>query len=166
MRRFLVLPILFWGLAGCAKKGEFAFFPADERDLSPLQARLYVPQRFRKLKPPISFPGSLSIYYIYRPGSPKNGDVYAMSLSKQSLGWVEVDLKNQRLDPSRGVLYDKLVGLEPGEYLLKIAYEDKVIDEIQFEIQPYREFDEPDYETDLASGNFDNDVDDIVLNSN
>ncbi|RME88951.1 MAG: hypothetical protein D6767_09300 [Candidatus Hydrogenedentota bacterium] len=160
MRLFLFILLSIF-LVACQKQTSgFAFFPADESELSPLEKKLFTPTRFKRLREPISFPSSLAIYYLYQPESPHYGEVYAISLSKFSLGWVEVDLYNQRLDGTRGALFGKLEDLDPGRYLLRIAYENKVIDKIEFSIQENRESDEPDFSTDILANA--NDADDIL----
>ncbi|HMV34488.1 MAG TPA: hypothetical protein PKD60_01240, partial [Turneriella sp.] len=72
------------------------------------------------------------LWYAYRPASPQSGAYYGISLQKKSLGYQEIDLRNRQIAEGQGMLIDHYRNLEEGEYRLKIAYNNRVIDQIDF----------------------------------
>ena len=163
--RFSILILLVLTSTFCSKtRGTFAFFSADQSQLNVNQQKWYQPRRCKKFKPPASFQQSKILWYFYTPGTTHFQKPYAMSLSQKSLGWVEVDLKNQELN-SEGAIIDQFTGLEPGKYLLRIAYENEVIDRYEFEIVPDENKDTIDFSAAVTSTSDLEEVDDILLYS-
>lgn len=133
MRRILLLLAL--STLNCSffkGKGQFAFTVADHSNLPVLEQHFFQPKRFVKpLAKPI-FERDDVLWYAYRPYSVKTGRFYGISLQKKSLGYQEIDLRNRTIAEGQGMLIDHYKQLEEGEYRLKIAYDNEVIDQIDF----------------------------------
>ena len=131
-----------------------------------MQKHWFQPRLFRKYSQPITFPQSKNLWYIYKPASPDHTQPYALSLSRKSLGWIEVGLKNQKINKDSDLIIDQQRNLELGRYLLRIAYENEVLDSITFQIVPGEGQAEIDYDAPIAQTPENNEViDDIVLYS-
>lgn len=150
MRVFFVVLAGIFLFSSCQyKKGDFAFHVSDQEDWSEIQKSLYRPKEFKKLRLPISFGKDKNIWFVYRPALPRWKKTYAISLSQKTLGYNEIELRNQVLKRSNQVLLDNFENLEEGKYLLRIAYNNKVIDSIEFEVRPPEQNKEIDYEAPL-----------------
>jgi len=132
MRRVFLLGIA--GLmAACGNgRGRFAFAVADHTNLPVLEQRFFHPQRFVSYQQTPVFERDDVLWYAYRPASPRTGAYYGISLQKKSLGYQEIDLRNRQIAEGQGMLIDYYRNLEEGEYRLKIAYNNRVIDQIDF----------------------------------
>ncbi|MDH4262917.1 MAG: hypothetical protein OEV78_07735 [Spirochaetia bacterium] len=95
---------------------------------------MYVPREFRKYNAPIQFNENRSLWFAYKPGKINYKSPYAVSLSKKSLGWIEIDLKNIHLSKTIGYIVDDYPELKYGKYLLTVALEHNILDSIEFEI--------------------------------
>ncbi|MFZ5628200.1 MAG: hypothetical protein ACOY5B_03660 [Spirochaetota bacterium] len=113
-------------------RGRFAFTVADHSNLPVLEQRFFHPQRFVTYQQTPVFERDDVLWYAYRPASPKSGAYYGISLQKKSLGYQEIDLRNRQIAEGQGMLIDHYRNLEEGEYRLKIAYNNRVIDQIDF----------------------------------
>ena len=113
-------------------RGRFAFTVADHSNLPVLEQRFFHPQRFVSYRQTPVFERDDVLWYAYRPASPKSGTYYGISLQKKSLGYQEIDLRNRQIAEGQGMLIDHYRNLEEGEYRLKIAYNNRVIDQIDF----------------------------------
>jgi hypothetical protein len=149
MRR--ILPLLALSALSCSffrGKGQFAFTVADHSNLPVLEQHFFQPQRFVKpLAKPI-FERDDVMWYAYRPYSAKTGRFYGISLQKKSLGYQEIDLRNRTIAEGQGMLIDHYKQLEEGEYRLKIAYDNEVIDQIDFIVVGDSASESIDYEKD------------------
>jgi hypothetical protein len=133
MRRILLLIAL--SASGCnffKGRGQFAFTVADHSNLPVLEQHFFKPQRFVKPSTLPIFERDDVLWYAYRPAAVKNGKFYGISLQKKTLGYQEIDLRNRTIIDGQGMLIDHYKQLEEGEYRLKIAYENEVIDQIDF----------------------------------
>ena len=52
------------------------------------------------------------------------------------MGFVEIDLKKKMLEAETSSLKDRFVRLSPGKYRLQVAFEEEVIDSIEFDVLP------------------------------
>ncbi|GAB4431251.1 MAG: hypothetical protein OHK0011_14060 [Turneriella sp.] len=132
MRRVLVIAVAGLFVACGDGRGRFAFTVADHRNLPVLEQRFFHPQRFVTYQQTPVFERDDVLWYAYRPASPKSGAYYGISLQKKSLGYQEIDLRNRQIAEGQGMLIDHYRNLEEGEYRLKIAYNNRVIDQIDF----------------------------------
>lgn len=150
MRKSIVVVLFFFLLSSCQhKKGDFAFHVSDQQDWSEIQKSLYRPKEFKKLPLPISFDKDKNIWFVYRPALPRWKKTYAISLSQKTLGYNEIELRNQVLTRANKVLLDSFEGLLEGQYMLRIAYNDKVIDSVEFEVRLPEQNNEIDYDAPL-----------------
>lgn len=129
-------------------RGRFAFTIADHTDLPVLEQRFFQPQRFVRFEAKPIFERDDVVWYAYKPSSPRVGRFYGISLQKKSLGYQEIDLRNRTLVDGQGMLIDHYKGLDEGEYRMKIAYENKVIDQIDFIVVADSATESIDFETD------------------
>lgn len=138
-------------LAACGNgRGRFAFTVADHSDLPVLEQKFFHPQRFVSYRQTPVFERDDVLWYAYRPASPKSNAYYAISLQKKSLGYQEIDLRNRQIAEGQGMLIDHYRNLEEGEYRLKIAYNNRVIDQIDFVVVPDSASDSVNFEEDEA----------------
>lgn len=149
MRMVLCGLALAFMTTGCFNsKGRFAFTVADHTDLPPLEQRFFQPQRFVRFDNKPIFERDDVVWYAYKPSSPKPGKFYGISLQKKSLGYQEIDLRNRTIADGQGMLIDHYKNLEEGEYRMKIAYNNEVIDQIDFIVVADSASESIDYETD------------------
>lgn len=150
---FLFASIIFLQIACQKKTGVFAFSVVEHNSVllreSEAIEESYQPKVFRRKKNPIVFPQGSDVWCLYAPASPRSGKTYALSLSKKTLGYNEIDLRNQILNRSQRTLLQKYSSLPVGHYLLRIALENKVIDSVAFEIRPDEKNHVIDYEAPL-----------------
>ncbi len=128
-------------------RGRFAFTVADHSNLPALEQKFFQPQRFVTYKTKPVFERDDVLWYAYRPASPKSDRYYGISLQKKSLGYQEVDLRNRMIIEGQGMLIDNYRSLDEGEYRLKIALNNKVIDQIDFIIVGDSSVETIDYES-------------------
>lgn len=146
-----ILLLIAFSAAGCGffrGRGQFAFTVADHTNLPVLEQHFFKPQRFVKPSTKPIFERDDVLWYAYRPWSVKNGKFYGISLQKKSLGYQEIDLRNRMIVEGQGMLIDHYKQLEEGEYRLKIAYDNKVIDQIDFIVVGDSASESIDYEKD------------------
>ena len=148
MRLALVLLVLGTILDCGRGRGRFAFTVADHQDLPVLQQHFFQPQRFVRFDTKPVFERDDVLWYAYKPVSPKANKFYGISLQKKSLGYLEVDLRNRTIADGVGLLIDHYKALEEGEYRLRIAYNDEVIDQIDFIVVGDSVSESIDYEKD------------------
>ena len=130
MARFVFL--LLFALASLACKrsaGKIAFTIADTQALGILEAKYFQPSRFQQSKQTPIFETDDVIWFAYKPTSPQLGARYAISLLKKGLGFQEIDLRNQVLDSSRGLIIDSYRHLDAGEYKIRFAVNNESLDE-------------------------------------
>jgi hypothetical protein len=132
MRSVLAIAIAGLVVACGNGRGRFAFAVADHSNLPVLEQRFFHPQRFVSYHKTPVFERDDVIWYAYRPASPQAGAYYGISLQKKSLGYQEIDLRNRQIAEGQGMLIDHYRNLDEGEYRLKIAYNNRVIDQIDF----------------------------------
>lgn len=128
-------------------------------DLTLLEKKFYRPSEFKKMKAPVHFETDDVIWFSYEPASPDADTLYAVSLQKKSLGYVESDLRNLRLAPETSHLIDKFENLEEGDYLLKVAAEGKVLSQTHFTVLQDTATDVVDYD---APADDDAETDEII----
>lgn len=149
--------------ASCSKNsGSFAFHPIDDSRLTPFQKKLYVPTRFTKYRQPVQFNENQTLWFSYKPGNINFKQPYAISLSKKSLGWIEIELKNVNLIKETGYLVENYPQLKSGKYLITIAMGKEILSSIEFEVINERDQRENyiDYEMPLDVA-LDSDADDL-----
>lgn len=145
---FYVLLVIGVTLHCSRGRGRFAFTVADHRNLAAYEQSVFQPQRFVRPETKPIFETDDVIWFAYKPVSPKNHSYYAISLQKKSLGYSEIDLRNKMMGDGVGLLIDHYKTLEEGEYRLKIAHSNEVIDQIDFIVVGDSASESIDYEKD------------------
>lgn len=130
------------------KPGEFAFFLADQSELTLVEKINYTARRFNRFKQPASFDEDKILWIYYKPQGMFAGGEYLLSLYRRSLGWIEIESRMLKFDPRRGGIIDYYNDLTPGKYLIKVAKDNEVIDTYRFDIFETGG-NEIDYEADL-----------------
>jgi len=161
----LIFIFSFIFLFNCSPSGHGFAFHITDRQTSNLNVNWYQPRLFKKMRSPIIFAGKKVIWFAYVPKNRKYGNKYAISLSKKSLGWIEILLKNQILKKDVGMLIDFFDDLSDGKYLLRIANSEAVIDSAVFEVQSSENNNVIDYNVSINKTieNFDSENGDDIL---
>lgn len=168
MRKWLCLGIfIFLSFSHCSpEKQGFAFAQVDESAMDLLQKKYYQPRRFNRYNPPVIFGEDKTLWFSFYPSTKAYDRPYAVSLSRKSLGWSEIELKNLILSPETDYIINNYDALPKGHYLLRIALDDEILDSVAFEVineheqlEDYIDYDAP---LELVE---DTEVDDIRLHS-
>ena len=168
MRKWMTAVVLAsLSLAYCSSgKQGFAFAQVDETAMNVLQKKYYQPRRFNRYSPPVIFGEDKTLWFAFYPAQKVYDRPYAVSLSRKSLGWSEIELKNLNLSSEIDYLINNYGALPKGRYLLRVALDDEILDSIAFEVineneqlEDYIDFDAP---LDLVENK---EVDDIRLYS-
>ncbi|HRP69850.1 MAG TPA: hypothetical protein PLY93_10000 [Turneriella sp.] len=149
--RFVLLFPLFFLTIGCGlfkTHGEFSFAVADQSMLPVLEQHFFYPKRFIKPQTTPIFESDDVLWYAYRPHNIDATAFYGISLQKKTLGFQEIDLRNRIIPSGQNLIIDKYERLEEGEYRLRVAYQNKVIDQIDFIIVADSATESIDYEKD------------------
>jgi hypothetical protein len=110
----------------------------------------------------VQFNENQTLWFSYKPGNINFKQPYAISLSKKSLGWIEIELKNVNLIKETGYLVENYPQLKSGKYLITIAMGKEILSSIEFEVINERDQRENyiDYEMPLDVA-LDSDADDL-----
>ncbi|EKR65962.1 hypothetical protein LEP1GSC036_0780 [Leptospira weilii str. 2006001853] len=132
--RVFLFSLIFGLTSTCFKPtGEFGWALLDEEKLNILEKKIMTVGEYTITRENLIFPDDKSIYYIYRfSRSVSETAVTYVSLSRFQLGYNEMDVLRKRPNPISKTIEGSFQGLTPGKYLLKIAYEGDVIDEVEF----------------------------------
>lgn len=148
--KILFLSFTALGFIYCGKKEtSFSFRAVDPLEKNSLEQTLYRPGVFRQIKhgTPVFDKGKI-LWIAYTPAKSKYDKPYAVSLSRKSLGYIEINLRNRMLDPAVGSIVDKYEDLDEGDYLLRVALSGEVIDQIYFRIVKTENDSAVNYESD------------------
>lgn len=145
---YIFIFILSFAFLQCTeeKSGVFGFFAADMSELDAMSRSNYRPRWFKKYTEETSFPSDKTLWFIWKPQNPDTSLPYAISLSRKSLGYNEIDLRNAAIREGVGGIVDYFENLEPGQYMLRVAYKNSVLDYVYFDIVPATGPGEVDYE--------------------
>ncbi|MBK8393967.1 MAG: hypothetical protein IPL26_01825 [Leptospiraceae bacterium] len=121
--------------------GEFGWATTQDGEKSVLERELYMVTDFKMTRANLIFSPSDTIHYIYTfSRHPGELTEFIVTLEKESLGFVEIDLKRKLLESESNSLKDRFVGLSPGKYRLQVVYDQEVIDSIEFDVLPEEGF--------------------------
>lgn len=138
------LIILALILSSCSAhiKGDFAWSSADDRGIEEPELGLLVENEFRYARERIYFYNYETIWWAYmiQEGSYEE-DRFIAALYENNLSPepVEIDLRQVRVTRTgftRGFIRQKYEPLHTGNYLLRLAYESRIIDEVEFHVIP------------------------------
>jgi len=139
--KFLFLLLLVF-LNSCGDQaGEFGFAVTQDAGKTDLELDLEKVNEYKMMKEKIIFSPKDTIHYVYRfaqnPLAPYGSkDEFSVSLEKESLGFVEIDLKKKFMNTDSTVLQDKFKNLDIGHYVMKISFEGELIDSVFFDVVP------------------------------
>jgi hypothetical protein len=137
LSRILFIVLLAFILNCGPSSGEFGWATTQDEDKSVLERELYMVTDFKMTRVNLIFSPSDTIHYIYTfSRHPGETTEFFVSLEKESLGFVEIDLKRKLIEAESTSLKDKFVRLSPGKYRLQVAFEQEVIDSIEFDVLP------------------------------
>lgn len=140
-RSFSILFLLFF-LTSCGEEsGEFGFAVTQDAGKTDLELDLEKVSEYKMMKEKIIFSPKDTIHYVYKfplnPLAPYGSkDEFSVSLEKESLGFVEIDLKKKFMNTDSNVLQDKFKNLDIGHYVMKISFEGDIIDIVYFDVVP------------------------------
>ncbi|AOP33649.1 hypothetical protein A0128_07200 [Leptospira tipperaryensis] len=129
---FLILTFVL--STSCFKPtGDFGWAVMDEEKFNVLEKKIMTVGEYTITRENLIFPDDKTIHYIYRfsRSVPETAETY-VSLSRFQLGYNELDVLRKRPNPISKTIEGSFQGLTPGKYLLKVAYEGDVIDEVEF----------------------------------
>lgn len=140
-----LLPILalsLLGLVNCGdESGEFGFATTYDQGKTVLELDLAKATDYKMMREKIIFSPRDTIHYVYKfaqnPLAPYGAnDEFSVSLEKESLGFVEIDLKKKYMNSDNNALQDKFKNLDIGHYIMKISFDGEIIDSVYFDVVP------------------------------
>lgn len=140
MNRILALLSLFFLFACDQKpKGQFGWAAVQDDDLGPLEQRLLMQTEFKLAQDRLFFHENDTIWWIFRlEGGFYNEDRFLAALYTvgESPEPVEIDLRQVIPESTEkgDVIRQYYEPLEPGRYVLKIAYESVPISQVEFTV--------------------------------
>ncbi|WP_061247348.1 LIC_12238 family plasminogen-binding lipoprotein [Leptospira noguchii] len=132
--------LAFSVISTCFKPtGEFGWALLDEEKFNIIEKKIMTVGEYTVTRHNLIFPDDKTICYIYRfsRSVSESAETY-VSLSKFQLGYNEMDVLRKRPNPISQTIEGSFQGLSPGKYLLKVAYEGDVIDEVEFLVRSIR----------------------------
>ncbi len=131
---FLLLNLIL--ILNCGpSKGEFGWATTFDQDKNILEKEISFITDFKMTRKNLVFSPSDTIHYIYTfDRNPGGSTEFVITLEKESLGFVEIDLKKKFVEPDSTSLRDHFSDLAPGKYRIQIVFDTQVLDNIEFEI--------------------------------
>ncbi|MDV6236844.1 hypothetical protein CH379_014540 [Leptospira ellisii] len=130
----VLVAFFFLTTISCLKpSGDFGWAVLDEDSFDLLEKKNMTVGEYTITRNDLVFPEDKTIHYIYRfsRSVPETAETY-VSLSRFQLGYNELDVLRKRPNPTSHTISGSFRDLTPGKYLLKVAYEGDVIDEVEF----------------------------------
>ncbi|EQA43871.1 putative lipoprotein [Leptospira broomii serovar Hurstbridge str. 5399] len=134
--RFFFPLFLAFFMASClGMKGEFGWAILDEEQLDFLEKRMTNISEFTLTRDKLAFPNDKTLAYIYKFSRLPNPEAETyVSLSRFQLGFNEIEVSRKRPDLSTSTIRGSFRDLPTGKYLLKVSYDEDVIDSVEFRI--------------------------------
>lgn len=137
----LAAALLLVGACGRPESGEFGWATLNKEGMAETEEMLLQPRDYRIRRDRLFFSESQTIYWIYRLSSgtyDKSLFLAALYTTGESPEPVEIDLRRLELEDGPGgpVFRQYYEPLDPGSYILKIAYESVPFDEVEFQVLP------------------------------
>ena len=141
LRTISLLFLLFFISSCFEESGEFGFAVTQDDGKTDLELDLEKVNEYKMMKEKIIFSPKDTIHYVFKfPLNPlatySSKDEFSVSLEKESLGFVEIDLKKKFMNTDSNVLQDKFKNLDIGHYVMKISCEGEIIDSVYFDVVP------------------------------
>lgn len=134
---YLLFPVILL-LQFCAKpSGEFGWYTTQDENIDVLEQELFVVTEYTITRENLYFSPKDTIHYIYKFASnPSSNTDLIFTLEKESLGYVEIEVKKKTVDKEDNSIVDKFVRLSEGNYRLNVVYDQDIIDTVYFTILP------------------------------
>jgi hypothetical protein len=118
-------------------QGQFGWHISSAEELDVLEERLFIVTEYTISRENLYFSSKDIIHYMYRfENSPAAGSEFVVTLEKESLGFVEIELKKKIIEKDAKFINDKYLHLEPGNYRVNVVYEEEIIDTVLFTVLP------------------------------
>ncbi|PJZ68058.1 hypothetical protein CH373_04640 [Leptospira perolatii] len=145
---YIICAFLFFSCLGM--KGEFGWAIIDESQLDSLERKMTDVQEFTLTREKLVFPNDQTIVYLYKfSKTPSTNAETYVSLSRFQVGYNEVEVTRKRPDPYSSSIRGSFRNLPVGKYLLKVSYDDVVIDSVEFRVISHSETEEDSGESEL-----------------
>lgn len=143
LKTFIQASITILLLSFCQPaRGEFGFAVTNDEGKDILEKEISQVTDYKMMRTGVIFSPDDTIHYVYKfkwnlfDYNYSSRDEFYVVLEKESLGFVEIELKKKFIEKDSYSLKDKFQNLDVGRYNLKVAYEGDVIDSIIFEVIP------------------------------
>ncbi len=147
MKRFLLAYtpfLLALALSACNKplKGEFGWSSVDDRGVEEPELSLLIEDQFQYGRDDLYFYSYETVWWIYQiqEGSFQDaGFMASLYRENKTPDPLEIDMRHvsvTRTGFREGVIRQKYDPLQTGDYILKIAYNSSVVDQVEFHIVP------------------------------
>lgn len=118
-------------------KGEFGWATTIDEGISPLEQEFMIQTQFEMTREDLFFTPEDTIHFVYSFSSyVSKDDEFFLSLNRKSIDYLEVDLRRKKIEEGKPIIRDSYRSLEVGDYILKLAYEGEVFDEVGFKVMP------------------------------
>ncbi len=168
-----LLLVVTLGLAACNQpiQGQFGWSATDDRGLVEPEKSLLIEKSYRLARSNLYFFDYETIWMVYQISEgtydPGEGFIVALYENNDTPNPVEVDLRQVLVQQSdgKGYIRQQYDPLNSGRYLLKIAYNSVMFDQIKFQVVPPGG---PGSDKDIITGmdvdteNRDGETDDII----
>ncbi len=137
-KRVFLSFLFFLALFYCSpSQGEFGWAATNNEGMDAFEKQFYIVTEYKMMRSNIFFSPTDKIHYVYKFGNfPVAGSEFIVVLEKESLGFVEIDLKKKLVESESNSLRDSFDPLSVGKYRLKIVYDQETLDEAIFEVLP------------------------------
>ncbi|MCB1303656.1 MAG: hypothetical protein KDK37_05245 [Leptospiraceae bacterium] len=134
----LLLPLVY---CGKPESGDFGWATLNQEGMSVTEEMLLQPTDYRIRRNRLFFSESQTIFWIYRvegAGFDEHQFLAALYSTGESPEPVEIDLRRLEMEemPGGRVFRQFYEPLDPGSYILKIAYESVPFDQVEFQVLP------------------------------
>jgi hypothetical protein len=118
-------------------EGNFGWATSLDEGMSELDKEFHIQTEYQMMREDLLFSPNETIHFVYKFNSnvsPKKE--FYFSLNKKSIDYLEIDLRKKSIEEGAPIIRDSYTGLEIGDYLLKVAYEGDVFDQVEFKVLP------------------------------
>jgi|JI8StandDraft_1071087.scaffolds.fasta_scaffold233011_2 hypothetical protein len=136
--QFYILICISFLLVNCGSpEGNIGWMTTYDEGMSELDREFGIQTDFQMTRTDLFFSPQETIHFVYVFNSRvSSSDEFYFSLNKKSIDYLEVDLRRKTIEEGNPVIRDYYRGLGIGDYLLKIAYEGEVFDQVEFKVLP------------------------------
>lgn len=136
-KRGLLAVLLALTLNCGAPKGNFGWATSLDEGISEIDKEFHVQTEYQMMREDLVFSPNETIHFVYAFKSHVSAkDEFYFSLNRKSIDYLEIDLRRKTIEEGASVIRDSFSGLEVGDYLLKVAYEGDVFDQVEFKVFP------------------------------